>query len=450
MKIICGTDFSVHANSAALTAATLAARLGATLTLVHVVNPKLYRNVSTEFMDYVRQSRQKKLDPLAERARRKGANVEAIIVEGSPVAKLAELASRPDVRFLVLSSAGQIAPTQWLAGSVTDGAAQSAIAPTLVVRDAKSFEAWLHGKRPLSVLVGYDFSPSAEAALRWSASLREIAPIELTVAYVASTANERGRLGIAPPLSPLYYPSGLKKFLEKELKQAADAVLGENAATVCVKADWGRSDSQLIETAAESKADLIVTGTSQRRGLARLGSISRAVLHYAPMNVVCVPAPAVQQVIRADASRFKRVLVPIDFSESAEQAIPFAFNSVDDGGEVRFVHVIPTANGNGNDEQREKHRDRLARLKALVPQTARTRGIRVESEVVEHAEPSVAICQAADRFDAELTCIGSRGRSRLRETLFGSVSREVMARSGRAVLVIRGAAQQHTNNKQNN
>jgi nucleotide-binding universal stress UspA family protein len=137
-------------------------------------------------------------------------------------------------------------------------------------------------------MVGYDFSTSSEAAIRWIASLDTIAPCDITIAYVASPANERARLGIAAPLSPLYYPSALRKFLEEEIEEKTGSVLGSKA-RICVKADWGRPDSQLIEMAADNRTDLMVVGTSQRRGLARLGSVARAVMHYSQKNVACVP-----------------------------------------------------------------------------------------------------------------------------------------------------------------
>lgn len=92
-------------------------------------------------------------------------------------------------------------------------------------------------------------------------------------------------------MSPQYYPSGLKKFLEQELRQKCDEVFGEGMAAVSVVADWGRPDSHLIELASDFHMDLIVLGASQRRGLGRLGSVSRAVVHYTHMNVVCVPIP---------------------------------------------------------------------------------------------------------------------------------------------------------------
>ncbi len=443
MKIICGTDFSVHANEAALTAATLAARLGETLTLVHVLDPSRYTNPSKDLMDHLRKGRQQKLDSLNERVKRRAARVEAQVVEGTPATKLTELAAATDARLLVVSANGQIAPTKWFAGSMADQAVQGSTIPVLVVRDPRGLKEWAYDKRPLRVLVGYDYSASADAALRWVASLRQIAPCEITVVYVASAIKERTRLGIAPPMSPIYYPSGIKQFLASELKQKCDSVFGEDGAKVRVLADWGRPDSHLIEVAGDNRADLLVVGTSQRRGLARLGSVSRAVLHYAHMNVACVPAPIVPEKTVAGATQFERVLVPIDFSESAEQAVALACATVGTGGEVRLLHVVPPERCNGHSLRikechSESSRQLSDRMAALVPKTALEGGIKTRAAVVEHNEPATAICQVAEQFDADLICMTVRKRPWLLGTMYGSVSQGVMARSGRPVLITRG------------
>jgi nucleotide-binding universal stress UspA family protein len=442
MKIICGTDFSRQANAAALAAAALAARTQLTLKLVHVFDPSRYVNPTKELMDQLHAGRQRKLDLLVERVKLGAAKVEARIVEGSPASTLAEMAARMRADMIVVSAAGQIAPTKWFAGSVADEVVQNSSIPTLVLRDASAFQAWAQDERPLKVLVGYDFSASADAALHWIRSLRTMVACELKIVYVASGANERARLGTAPPASPFYYPSGIRKFLEKELKHKCDLVLGENAAEICVRADWGRPDSHLIEIAAEDGADLVVVGTSQRRGLARLGSISRSVTHYAHLNVLCVPPPRVESVAPSKLIQFERVLVPVDFTARAEEAIEFAYASVRGGGQVRLVHVTaPThrrgiaasRNGNGQDGINELS----SRLESLIPKTAASRGITTQSEVLEHRTPATAICQAAERFDADLVCLGSRGRPRYREALFGSVAQAVLEQSKRAVLVFR-------------
>ena len=57
--------------------------------------------------------------------------------------------------------------------------------------------------------------------------------------------------------------------------------------------------------------------------------------------------------------------------------------------------------------------------------------------MTEHTQPAMAICQAAERFGADLICMGSRGRSGLTKVLLGSVAQGVMAQSKRPVLVLR-------------
>jgi hypothetical protein len=114
-------------------------------------------------------------------------------------------------------------------------------------------------------------------------------------------------------MSPLYYPSGLKAFLEKELRQECSSVLGSGVAKICVRPDWGTPDAQVIETALEAQADIIIAGTSQRKGFARFGSTSRAILHYSPLSVVCVPFPtsyfsAAQERPKVQATSFGREL----------------------------------------------------------------------------------------------------------------------------------------------
>jgi nucleotide-binding universal stress UspA family protein len=288
MRIICGTDFSVHADAAAIAAGSLAARLELPVTLAHVIDPSRYVDPSAGLMAYFRRTRQRSLQALAARVGRRGAIVETTIMEGSPAMKLAELARSSSARLLVVSARGQIAPTQWFSGSVTDEVVQTSLIPTLVIRHAGSFESWLQGDRPLKIMIGYDFSASSEAAIRWTASLNAIAPCEITVVYLAPADRERAHLATLARLAPLSYPSAPKRSLEEEIGQTTGPVLGRKA-RFCVKADWGRPAWQLIELAADNRTDLMVVGTSQRRRLARLGSVARAVLHYFQQNVASVP-----------------------------------------------------------------------------------------------------------------------------------------------------------------
>ncbi len=443
MKIICGTDFSAHASEAANAAAALTARLQGTLSLVHVMDTSRYELPSKELMDYLCSSRQTKLKKEAGRLRRQGATVEELFLQGSPAVSLVKAATDSGARLIVVSSLGQIAPSRWFVGSVAERTAQNASVPTLVVRNQKPLEAWARSQRTLNVVVAYDFSESGDAALRWTSFLSEIGPCRITVVYVAWPPEVGGRFGAGYDQAHPYYPSEVEKLLKRDLQEKCEEVLGKTKLRFRVAAGLGRPDPQLIEIAANEKADVIVVGTNQRRGLARLGSVSRAVLHHAPLNVACIPIAAAEPADRGSISRFKRVLVTTDFSKLGNRAIPFAYSTLRRGGQVCLLHVVKATGRSLEKAQapeikHSERNDRLsAQLQALISPEAEARGISSQVELVEHSNVATAICQAAERFGADLICISSHGRSGLSKAILGSVSQDVMARSQRPVLVIR-------------
>jgi nucleotide-binding universal stress UspA family protein len=442
MKLLCGTDFSEHAREAANAAAALTARLKATLILAHVMDTSRYELPSKQLMDYLCDSRRTKLKGEAGRLRRLGAKVEEQFLQGSPAVSLIKAATNSDARLIVVSSLGQIAPSRWFVGSVAERTAQNASVPTLIVRDPKPLQAWASGQRTLNVVVGYDFSESGDAALRWTSFLSEIGPCKITIVYVAWSPEAVTRFGSEFQPFP-YYPSEVEKLLKRELQENCEQVLGKTKLRFRVAPGWGRPDPQLIEIAGTEKADVIVIGTNQRRGLARLGSVSRGVLHHAGSNVACVPIAADEPLSRGNISRFKRILITTDFSKLGNRAIPFAYSTLRRGGQVCLLHVVKsTVHGRENARTLEtKHAERndqlSAQLQALIPVEAAARGINTQVEVVEHSNTATAICQAAERLGADLICMSSRGRTGLAKTLLGSVTQDVLAHSQRPVLVIR-------------
>lgn len=65
-------------------------------------------------------------------------------------------------------------------------------------------------------------------------------------------------------------------------------------------------------------------------------------------------------------------------------------------------------------------------------------GVSVAIETGE--EPARIISAEAERFGADVICVGSRGRSGLTRMLFGSVSQELLLRSERPVLLVQSPA----------
>lgn len=432
MKIICGTDFSEHAREAGTLAAALAAKLKATLSLAHVFDTSHYEVPSKEIMHYLRESRETRLKREAERLRRSGANVTEQLLRGSPALSLARAAEHSGADLIVVSSLGQAAPKGPFVGSVAERTAQNAAVPTLVVREAKSLAAWARGKHTLNVFIGYDFGDSGDAALRWSTFLTQIGPCKINVVYVAWPPDAAMRWGIGDDQLALYYPAKLEKLLQRDLREKCQQILGNAKLRLQVAASLGRPDAQLMRIASSEKADLILVGTNQRRGLARLGSISRSVLHHASMSVACVP-------IAAKAPKpngipvFSRVLVVTDFSNDRRRPLPFAYSLLPDGGEVWIMQVVwparPALKGS-------RHDPLAAELRTLIPFEVEPRGIKTHIEVVEHSDAAAAVCETAERVNADVICLTSHRRSGPTGTASDSLSRSIISSARRPILLI--------------
>jgi nucleotide-binding universal stress UspA family protein len=194
--------------------------------------------------------------------------------------------------------------------------------------------------------------------------------------------------------------------------------------------------------AKETGADLIVLGTHQRQGFGRfwLGSVSRAVLRDSAANVLVVPQDQMAIEAQANVPTIRRVLVTTGFSELGNRAIPRALSLLPCGGTLCLVHVVASAEANGNSEQcvvASPGHSANAQLRALVPKETEARDVAIRTEVIQSGKTAVAICQAAERFDADVICIASHGRSGISKAILGSVAQDVMARSSRPVLVVR-------------
>ena len=433
--ILCGTDFSENARRAANVAAALAKRLGVPLRLVHAsVIPGMLRT-------------DEDLRTEAQRLHGAGADLTAEVIEGDADQVLAQAAQQYAARLVVVSSLGRSAPARWLLGSVAERTAESSPVPTLVVRDATPLEAWARGERALEVFVGADFTASSDAALRWIAELREIGPCEVVVGFVGWPPEEAARLGVSGAIGLSGNVPAIQRVLERDVREKVARVLGGENVEVRVVGNWGRTDAPLVEMAVEAQADLVVVGTHRWHGLERLrhGSVSRGLLHHAPMSVACVPVPAAAPMAGPRMRECRRVLVAVDLNEPHGFAAPHGYSIVQPGGTVRLVHVaapfhLPSPQSGGAVSTQREHAQFVAeceaKLRALAPNDAEARGITTEVECAESRETAEAICAAAERFGADVICVGSHTRPGFTAKVLGSVSLGVLQGGRRPVLVV--------------
>lgn len=145
-----------------------------------------------------------------------------------------------------------------------------------------------------------------------------------------------------------------------------------------------------------------------------------------------------------------RILIATDGSPSAAHAVEIGIELADEHrAEPVFVHVAPTMEllpvgivGMGAAPVSAPHvldeHDRLCLDKAV--QLAEERGLEARTELLT-GNPAKEIVGYADTVDADLIVVGSHGHGAVSGALLGSVSRGVLRRTTRPVLIVREVPQ---------
>jgi len=450
--ILCGTDFSVAADMAVDVATDFARKLGAPLTLAHAVELPHALKSDTKATRWLTASRKRSLRETADASRKRGVEVLEFVSVGSADEVLVQKAAAEKARMIVVSSLGDRRPGKWLLGSVAERTAERAETPTLVLRKAEPLRAWLRGKRPLKVFVCFNFTASAELALRWTKALMAIGPCEVVLGYVNSPVDDYMRVGAGGQIPFDGNPPEVLSILERDMKERARSHLGGPPPRCRVEDHLGRADDRLAEMAKEEGADLIVAGSRQYDGLQRLWntSVSRGLLSNSATSVAIVPLAAAK-VRSTKLPTVRHVLVATDFSELSNTAIPHAYSLLRGGGLVTLLHVVAPppravlANKSAGSARRradeevdaKEAREVTAKLRALVPADAARLGVHTQVTVISNCQVGLAIAQAAERLGVDVVCFASHGRSGLSKLLLGSVAEEVIGRVRRPVFVVR-------------
>jgi nucleotide-binding universal stress UspA family protein len=148
---------------------------------------------------------------------------------------------------------------------------------------------------------------------------------------------------------------------------------------------------------------------------------------------------------------FKKVLVPLDGSELAEQALPYAKSVAQQyEGEIYLTYVIredvaalasaelPPSGGNHYVEeavkQEKQHAEDYLQKHA---KSLRGSGISVAMDIRE-GDAADAIREAVAELGVDLIVMATSGKSGLLRTIRGSVADEIVRESGKPVLLLRG------------
>jgi len=202
---------------------------------------------------------------------------------------------------------------------------------------------------------------------------------------------------------------------------------------VCVSVREGRTADLILETAASTRADLIVLGS---RGLSEiqsllLGSVSYRVVHEAKCPVL---------VVKNELPAIRKILLAVDRSEGAERAIRFLIEqALFPPCPVIALTVCPApplADLLPESVRDHGHASAATYLRAVADRLS-PRGFAVEPRVAE-GDPAAVILALAEKERVDLIIAGTRGLHGLKRWFLGSVSRKVMVHTTKSVLIVHG------------
>jgi nucleotide-binding universal stress UspA family protein len=129
--------------------------------------------------------------------------------------------------------------------------------------------------------------------------------------------------------------------------------------------------------------------------------------------------------VGVQAPAFKRVVVPLDGSDAAEEIFPHLRRMKEAIGEVLLLHVVPlvtlpaTTAAEVQARLVEKAEKYLLRVYDLVPRS----GVRLRVDTGEASERILAVCE---EFKADLLAMTTHSRKGLGPVLFGGTARKLL------------------------
>jgi len=137
--------------------------------------------------------------------------------------------------------------------------------------------------------------------------------------------------------------------------------------------------------------------------------------------------------------KYKRILVPLDGSECAENVLPYVEKLATDLNatisllRVAFAHPFPGADP--TEAEVAVVREAESYL-AEVEERLRTKGLRVDSHV-RYGNDAEEILDHASRSDSDLIAMSTHGRSGLGRWMLGSVAEKVLRHSAKPIFLVR-------------
>jgi nucleotide-binding universal stress UspA family protein len=283
------------------------------------------------------------------------------------------------------------------------------------------------------ILVATDFSAEADNALEHALDIARRVGAEIVLIHVC------------PVIELSDYPRSGHDWAEilraqlagnrDRLEMVRSQVSGQGVQVSQMVIDDEPEDG-IIAAAGQLGADLIAMGTRGHAGIERvlLGSVAEQVIRASPVSVL------VARQGQRPAGGYQRILVPTDFSASADRALEIACDLVARGGTIDLRHYWhtpvfgPIPDPDKLDEEwyrttSERGAERLERHRSG------------DYEIKFTATGGLARKEILDQLDQEpydLVVMGSHGRKGVKRLFLGSVAEAIIRHANCSVLVVKG------------
>ena len=298
------------------------------------------------------------------------------------------------------------------------------------------------------ILCPVDLSDCSRHGFDHAAAIARWYGASITILHVFETVPVAAYApGAGSPGAVLTPPERAGVLVDLERMAAAET---RDGLSITIRRAEGHAHAEILSASMEMNPDLLVIGTHGRSGFQRLilGSVTEKVLRRAPCPVLSVPPRAAGTSLPV---AYKRILCPVDFSDSSLAALQYATSLAEEGNAALTVlHVVEYGMHEWPDiydefisnqqlsiqdfrtRCRETSRERL---ELAVPAEARTWAT-VET-VLSEGKPYREIIHAAAEHHCDLIVMGVRGRNALDLALFGSTTQQVVRLATAPVLTIR-------------
>jgi nucleotide-binding universal stress UspA family protein len=278
-----------------------------------------------------------------------------------------------------------------------------------------------------NILFATDFSDYSQQALSYVTDLARKFGSKIHLCHVVIPSQ----LVIgAPEAVPYLYEAERTTSAEQldELRRSLE-IEGLKANTILAS---GPLADELTRAITENDIDLIVIGTHGRTGIRRLmlGSAAEVICRIATCPVLSVGPDVFGQ----EKLRFRRILVPTDFSEHSVEILPYVLEIARESrSSITFLHVIPT-NAAVNVNARLLAEDARRTLKRVFTRECSAFNPQF---LIEFGDTTEAILRAAQETQADLIAMGIKNAFPAGIHLRSGVAYGVMAEARCPVLTCR-------------